>query len=160
MFPKDSSSRDAAARRTSTPSACPQSWQFALRPVWGFACLHACIGDKPRTCVGTCPHGWSEGQATSSFRPGMIPNLTRQSSASRTICLLPCLSACLPVCLLASSASDGLTLRRSSLWLHAQRHPWSAVVCRGQALNHLETPSPAPLPFPGNPSFRLSCPSR
>jgi hypothetical protein len=69
-------------------------------------------------------------------------------------------SACLPVGLLASSPSDGLTLRRSSLWLHAQSHSSSAIFRNGQALKHLEAPSPAPLLFPGSPSFRLSCPSQ
>ena len=66
----------------------------------------------------------------------------------------------MPVGLLASSPSDGLTLRRSSLWLHAQSHSSSAIFRNGQALKHLEAPSPAPLLFPGSPSFRLSCPSQ
>lgn len=48
MFPKDSRGRDAAARRPRSPEACLQSWQLALRPVWRFACLHACIGDGPQ----------------------------------------------------------------------------------------------------------------
>ncbi len=129
--------------------------------------MAVCPPARMTVCMSACLHR----RQAAYLRGNLSAWLVRRSGDIRlpsgddpeldppTSCIPDNLLASLLVCLLASSASDGLTLRRSSLWLHAQRHPWSAVVCRGQALKHLETPSPATLPsdyhaLPGSPSRR------